>query len=139
LHTDSTRRTIYAFDFDVLTSSLSNKRIWKIFTPHEGYPDGMTFDSTGHLWVAHWGTGLVSQFNQVGELLQRGQLPVSNVTNMAFGGVDLNRLFVTSASVGNSIDSLINEPLAGCIFEIENHGATGLFPNFYGKSIRQDD
>ena len=60
LHTDSARRSIFAFDLDASTGTLVNKRVWKTFTVEEGYPDGMNFDVSGNLWVAHWGGGCVS-------------------------------------------------------------------------------
>jgi D-xylonolactonase len=132
LHTDSLRRTIFAFDFDSLASELSNKRVWRVFDDAEGSPDGMCFDASGKLWVAHWGAGLVSQFSAQGELLQRVRLPVSNVTNLAFGGPGLDRLYVTTARAGLDDESLSRQALAGGIFEIVGHGATGLPARRFG-------
>lgn len=134
LHTDSARRTIYAFDFDSASTTLTNKRIWHIFSEDEGYPDGMCFDSKGNLWVAHWGSGLVSCFNRNAVLLQRVRLPVSNVSNLAFGGKNLNRLFVTSARCGLSDTCLASEPLAGSVFELLNHDTQGILPNAFCQS-----
>jgi sugar lactone lactonase YvrE len=136
LHTDSGRRIIYAFDFDATYSALQNKRIWRSFDVAEGSPDGMCFDAAGNLWVAHWGAGLVSQFAPTGALLQRVRLPVSNVTNLAFGGPHLDRLFVTTASVGLDAETLSQERLAGGIFEIVGHDSTGLPTRRFGS--RQD-
>jgi sugar lactone lactonase YvrE len=59
-------------------------------------------------------------------LLARVQLPASQVTNMAFGGEQLDRLFVTTARVGLSTQQLAHEPLAGGVFEITGHGTRGL-------------
>jgi D-xylonolactonase len=135
LHTDSGRRTIYAFDFDQNTSEIRNKRVWRVFGQGEGYPDGMAFDSAGCVWVAHWGSGLISQFAADGLLLQRLALPVSNVTNLAFGGPMLDRLFVTSACCGLSDAQRSAEPMAGSIFEILGHGSTGMRPHLHGEPI----
>jgi D-xylonolactonase len=132
LHTDSARRTIYAFDLDGAQSTVSNKRVWRVFAQDEGYPDGMNFDAQGCVWIAHWGAGCVSQFSMGGELLQRFKLPVSNATSVAFGGDGLSRLFVTTARQGLSEAQLALEPLAGAVFEIEGHGAQGLLPLAYG-------
>ena len=126
LHTDSARRTIFAFDFDAAAGTLKNKRIWKIFATEEGYPDGMNFDASGNLWVAHWGAGYVSCFSPTGILLRRVGLPVSQVTNVAFGGESLDRLFVTSARIGLEASQLAQEPLAGGLFEINTHGVVGM-------------
>lgn len=131
LHTDSARKTIYAFDLDGASGALSNKRIWKVLGPDEGYPDGMNFDAQGCLWLAHWGAGCVSRFDLTGQLLARVQLPASQITNVAFGGAQLDRLFVTTARVGLSDAQLALEPHAGGLFEVLGHGATGLLPLAY--------
>jgi sugar lactone lactonase YvrE len=126
LHTDSGRRTIYAFDMDAPKGQLLNKRVWKVFAEAEGYPDGMCFDAEGCVWVAHWGGGCVSRFDMDGTLLNRVSLPTSNVTNVCFGGVALDRLFVSTARVGLSPEQLQAQPDAGNLFEIVNPGVKGL-------------
>ncbi len=126
LHSDSGRRVIYSFNLNVSTGVISGKRIWKQFLAEEGYPDGMCFDADGCVWVAHWGAGCVSRFGPHGELLRRVNLPVSNVTNVCFGGPALDRLFVTSAKVGLTRQQLESQPLAGALFEIDCGGVHGL-------------
>lgn len=133
LHTDSARRTIYAFDFDKESATVCGKRIWRVFGYDEGFPDGMNFDADGNVWIAHWGAGLVSCFSISGVLLKRVKLPVSNVTNLAFGGEHLNRLFVTTARAGLSAAELVNEPLAGSLFEIFGHESQGLAACAFGS------
>lgn len=122
LHTDSGRRTIYAFDLNVQAGKITNRRVWKQFTGSEGYPDGMCFDAEGCVWMAHWGAGCVSRFALDGALLQRISLPTSNITNVCFGGPGLDRLFVSSARAGLSQDQLSREPLAGALFECRSRG-----------------
>jgi sugar lactone lactonase YvrE len=127
LHTDSGRRTIYAFDLDVARGALSNKRVWKQFQPEEGYPDGMTFDAEGCVWVAHWGAGCVSRFDPAGELLSRIRFDASHITNVCFGGDRFHRLFVSSARAGLSDQRLKQESEhAGALFEAHFHGVVGL-------------
>jgi len=126
MHTDSGRRTIYRFDLDVAAGTLSDKRVWKVFTDAEGYPDGMCFDAEGCLWVAHWGASCISRFALDGTLLARVDLPTSHTTNVCFGGEGLDRLFVSSARVGLTEEQLATEPHAGCLFEVIEHGAIGL-------------
>lgn len=128
LHTDSAARTIYAFDLDVEAGSLSNKRVWLRFTEADGYPDGMTFDAQGRVWVAHWGGGCVSRFSADGRLTHRVALPTDHVTNVCFAGPRLERLFVTTARQGLSAEQLAAQPSAGHLFEIDPAGSTGLAP-----------
>lgn len=128
LHTDSARRIIYAFDFDAGQGRLDNKRVWRCFEEAEGYPDGMSFDADGCVWVAHWGGACISRFDAAGRLMRRVELPVSHVTNVAFGGERLDRLFVTSARAGLSPEKLEREPWAGGLFEVVEPGVSGLPP-----------
>ena len=126
LHTDSGRRTIYAFDLDAPAGTLTNKRVWKVFADDEGYPDGMCFDAQGCVWVAHWGAGCISRFAPNGALLRRVALPTLNVTNVCFVGPGLDRIFVTTAQAGLSPPQLMVQPQAGALFEVAALGATGL-------------
>jgi sugar lactone lactonase YvrE len=126
LHTDSARRTIYAFDLDVKAGRLANKRVWRRFTEEEGYPDGMCFDADGAVWVAHWGGACVSRFDAEGRLLRRLTLPTRHITNVCFGGERLDRLYVSSARAGHSAAQLAQLPLAGALFVIDSPGTTGL-------------
>lgn len=55
LHTASGRRIIHAFHMYAPEGQLTDKRVRKVFTEAEGYPDGMTFDAEGCVRVAHFG------------------------------------------------------------------------------------
>lgn len=132
LHTDSGRRTIYALDLDAPLGTMARKRVWKIFSEADGYPDGMTFDAEGCLWVAHWGGACVSRFSASGALLRRLYLPATNVTNVAFGGTGLDRLFVSTATAGLTLAQRAAEPLAGSLFEVDAGGALGLAGRCFG-------
>ena len=129
-HTDSWLRTIYRYRM-AADGTPGPREVWKVFTLEEGYPDGMTVDSEGCLWVAHWEGGCVSRFAPAGECLWRIELPVSLVTNVAFFGDKLDRLAVTTARDGLSAESLAAQPLAGAVFEIDPLGMRGLPPGSF--------
>lgn len=98
--TDSARRTIYALD-GWGADACAGKRPLRVFTEAEGYPDGMTLDADGRLWVAFWDGGCVRALDPVsGETITRVDLPASRPTSCAFGGAGLDVLYITSASVG---------------------------------------
>lgn len=126
LHTDSGRRIIYAFDLDAEAGQLRNKRVWRELAPSEGYPDGMTFDAEGCLWLAHWGGACVSRLSPEGELMRQVSLPASHITNVCFGGEGLDRLFASSARQGLCPEQRQAQPMAGALFEIDPLGVTGL-------------
>jgi sugar lactone lactonase YvrE len=123
-HADSGRRTIYRFQLNA-DGALSGKSVFTVFVDDEGYPDGMTTDSEGCLWVAHWGGARISRFRPDGALDRIIPMPVSQPTSCAFAGEHLDRLFITSASIG-----VESEELAGGLFEIRP-GVRGLPPNAY--------
>jgi D-xylonolactonase len=123
-HTDSAAREVYRFDVRA-DGSLANKRVFARFTEEEGYPDGMTTDREGCLWVAHWGGWRITRFRPDGTRDRAVPMPVSQVTSCTFGGDGLDRLFVTSARIGLTEAQLAKEPLAGGLFEIDP-GTTGL-------------
>jgi sugar lactone lactonase YvrE len=130
-HTDSNAREIYRFDVR-LDGSLAGKRVFARFEASEGFPDGMTTDREGCLWVAHWGGSRITRFRPDGTRDRAVHFPVSQVTSCAFGGDRLDRMFVTSARIGLGEAQLAKEPLAGGLFAFDP-GITGLpTPRFAG-------
>jgi D-xylonolactonase len=111
-HTDSTRGIIYRFPLRV-DGSLGARTVFVTFRRHWGSPDGMATDAEGGIWVAHWGGGRLSRFLPDGRLDRTIDLPVGQVTSCCFAGSDLDRMFVTTATVGRE-----EEPLAGGLFEV---------------------
>ena len=120
-HTDSGTRTISAFDLDE-SGRLQIKRIWLKLDDGWGYPDGMTTDAEGFLWIAHWSGGRATRFSPDGKEMRRITLSASNITSRCFAGDKLNRLFVTSSTPGKN-----EERFAEALFEIDA-GVRGLEP-----------
>jgi sugar lactone lactonase YvrE len=118
-HTDSASRVVYRFELDQ-AGKLHSKAPFILFENDWGLPDGMTVDAMGCLWIAHWDGGRVSRFDPEGRLDHSVVLPASRITSCTFGGRNLDRLFVTSASEGRQ-----HEPLAGALFELVP-GAIGI-------------
>jgi sugar lactone lactonase YvrE len=129
-HTDTFEGTIYAFDLSA-RGKLENKRIFATIPEGDGYPDGMTCDAQGGLWVAHWGGWRVTRFTPSGAVDRVIEMPVAQVTSCAFGGPDLDRLFVTSAAINLGEADLEKQPLAGGLFEIDP-GVKGLPAGRFG-------
>ena len=61
----------------------------------DGLPDGATLDADGGLWCALVGGGQLARFTTAG-LDRTVALPVTNPTDVTFGGPDLDRLYVVS-------------------------------------------
>jgi xylono-1,5-lactonase len=124
-HTDTAIRTIYAFDCSA-QGVLSGKRVHLRFDEADGFPDGMTCDAEGGLWIAHFGGACLSRFHPDGRLDRRVPIPAVQVTSCAFGGAELDELYVTTAARGRG-----DEALAGALFRLRP-GVSGLAPNRFG-------
>jgi sugar lactone lactonase YvrE len=124
-HSDSSARIVYMFDLDPHGNVVRRNEFLR-FPQNWGLPDGMSLDVDGGLWIAHWGGGRVSRFTPDAKLDRAVALPTANITNVAFGGKGLDRMFVTSAQ-GDLPDS----SYAGALFEIDP-AVTGLAPIPFG-------
>ena len=123
-HNDSARQVTYAFDIGA-DGKAANRRVFLQFGAGDGYPDGMTVDEEGCLWIAFWDGWAVRRYSPAGEWLQTVRLPVARPTSCAFGGIDLDRLYVTSASIGLDEEALEMQPNAGGLFMVKP-GVRGL-------------
>lgn len=123
-HADTPTRRIDCYDYDTSNQQLSNKTTFAE-TPDGYFPDGSTIDADGYLWNAQWGGSQVARYAPNGELVQAIETPISQPSCVAFGGPDMNLLFVTSATQDMTSNSLANEPDAGNLF-IYQTGTTGI-------------
>jgi xylono-1,5-lactonase len=115
---DSYGRMVYRYRLDA-AGELSGQEVFRSFREEGwGYPDGLTCDAEGGVWIAHWGAGRVSRFDPRGELLEVVPLPVRQPSSCAFGGPDMRRLFVTSAALGLAGAANANG-LAGAVFAVD--------------------
>lgn len=130
-HTDSAARTIYRFRLHA-DGSLSDKTVFACFSYADGYPDGMTVDRDGCLWIAFWDGWCVRRLSPEGVPTGHLPLPVQRPTSCTFGGADLDRLFVTSATIGLDDAARAAQPLAGGLF-MAMPGVSGVaMPPFAG-------
>ncbi|MFE6158464.1 SMP-30/gluconolactonase/LRE family protein [Streptomyces sp. NPDC056486] len=83
-----------------------------------GYPDGLTVDADGCVWVALWDGAAVRRYTPSGELDRVIELPVARPTACAFGGAGLRDLYITSASTGLAAP----HPLSGSVLVVPDAG-----------------
>lgn len=126
--TDSSQRCIYAYAFDMATGNLGERRVFATVDADAGYPDGLTVDSQGGVWSAHWDGWRVTRYRPDGCVDRVIPLPVPRPTSLTFGGDHLERLFVTSASIHLTPEQRQEAPLSGALFEIKA-GVCGLADN----------
>lgn len=114
---DSPTQEVIRFDYDQKTGDFTNPRvIYK--TAHGEFPDGMTLDGEGNLWVALWGGFKVINLSPSGDLIGEIKLPVPHVTSCCLGGLDLKTLYITTSRIAlNEVDQ-DQYPEAGKLFSV---------------------
>ncbi len=117
---DTPTLRVDAFDFDTSTSKISNRRTVIRVPQGIGYPDGMTIDQEGMLWIGMWDGWAVLRWDpRTGQQLDRIDLPVARVTSCCFGGDGGDELYMTSASTRLDNAALAKQPLAGGLFKVQ--------------------
>ncbi|MDQ0786824.1 SMP-30/gluconolactonase/LRE family protein [Streptomyces sp. B3I8] len=125
---DTPTRRIDVFDHDPATGRVSGRRPLATVEDGAGFPDGLTVDADGCVWVALWDGAAVRRYTPGGELDRVVRLPVPRVTACAFGGAHLTDLYITTARVGLSPAP----PLAGSLMVLPGAGKGLALPPFAG-------
>lgn len=133
-HTDTPSRCIHRYDFDANSGAISNKAVL-LRTEHGCFPDGSTVDANGYIWSAQWAASRVVRYTPEGEIDFILPLPVSQPTCAAFGGPDLNMLFITTSYQGMTSEAREAAPEAGNLFVFQTD-ITGIAdPLFRPKDV----
>ena len=130
---DSAEQMLLAFDHDVETGALSNRRVFASTFDAGCYPDGSAIDADGYLWNAQWAGSRIVRYAPDGTIDRVVQMPVSRPTSCAFGGPDLKTLYITSARIGLTDAALDRQPMAGSLFALDV-GVPGLPVPEFGHS-----
>jgi sugar lactone lactonase YvrE len=123
---DSPTRRVDVFDHE--DGQISGRRTLVEIEDGAGFPDGLTVDADGCVWVALWDGGAVRRYTPDGELDRVITLPTPRVTACAFGGPDLTDLYITTARVG--LDA--PHPVAGSLLVVPGAGKGVRQPSFAG-------
>jgi sugar lactone lactonase YvrE len=125
-YADTPTRRVDVFDYD--GEGIRNRRVLAEIEEGAGFPDGLTVDADGCVWVALWDGGAVRRYTPAGELDRVIALPAARTTACAFGGAALTDLYVTTARAGLSAP----HPLAGCVLVVPGAGQGYPQPAFTG-------
>jgi len=119
---DTPTRAVKAFDYDLETGKIAQPRVVIEFPETFGWPDGMTSDMDGNLWIALWGGARVSCWDpRQRQLLAQFAVPAWQVSSCIFGGPDLSELYITTARTGLSAAMLKKYPLSGGLFRMQTN------------------
>lgn len=122
---DTMRERVWAYDYDLDTGEQSNERVFLDFTDLPGRPDGACVDEAGCYWVACVYGWALLRATPEGEVDRIIELPVQKPTMPAFGGADLDTIFLTSIRTGGSYEMAPGQPQAGGLFAL-TPGVRGL-------------
>lgn len=128
---DSKAQTIFAYD----TADLSRPAVFAHTRGETATPDGGALDAEGFLWNAQWGGARLVRYGPEGRIDRVVPMPVEQPTSCAFGGPDLQTLFVTSAWDGLSEAGRRAQPLAGGLFALRPGVAGQPLPPFEGTFV----
>ncbi|GGL68276.1 calcium-binding protein [Streptomyces fumigatiscleroticus] len=125
---DTPTRRIDVFDHDHASGRVTGRRPLAGIEEGAGFPDGLTVDADGCVWVALWDGGAVRRYTPDGRLDRVIELPAPRVTACAFGGPDLTDLYITTARTGLAAP----HPLAGSLLVVPGAGKGLPQPAFAG-------
>jgi sugar lactone lactonase YvrE len=123
-HADSLRHLIYAYDYDIATGAVANRREFFDSSKWGPIPDGATVDAEGNLWTAICEGGVVLCISPAGEVLRELEFPTRIPASVMFFGPGLERLFVPT--IDPTFLGREAAPEDGCCFVIDGLGVKGL-------------
>jgi L-arabinonolactonase len=112
---DSPTREIRMCDYGA-DGGIAHDRVFTRLTDASGEPDGSTVDSDGGLWNAQWGGRRVVRYGPDGVETERVDVPTAQPSCVAFGGAQLDTLYITSARVDLDAAALVSDAGAGGVF-----------------------
>jgi len=146
---DTPTHRVWAWDFDVQTAQLSERRVFHTFaekpfgwepladpllaSAYAGRPDGAAVDSAGNYWVAMFEGQRIVKLSPSGSVIAEYATPALCTTMPCFGGADGRTLYITTARVNRGAGELALQPDAGCVFftQLAASESPGLPVNFY--------
>jgi len=117
---DTPTRKIDCLDYDIHSGDADNRKTIIDIPPEMGYPDGMTIDTRGWLWIAMFGGAAITCWDpDEGRLIGSYSVPANNVTSCAFGGDSLDDLYITTARIQMTNEAFRKYPQAGGVFRLK--------------------
>nr|WP_246574481.1 SMP-30/gluconolactonase/LRE family protein [Chelatococcus asaccharovorans] len=130
---DTANNVVLAFDFDALSGTIANRRVFLAAADIPGNPNGITVDAEDHLWVACLGGWRVCRYDPSGRLVEEVVLPVPMPTNCAFGGEDMATLYVTSTWIRLPAGLSAEAPASGQLIAVRT-GTRGQPPRRFREA-----
>ena len=130
--TDMRQHRIIALDYNPTDGTVSNRRIFAYVPEDEGMPDGLIVDANGFIWSGHWAGSKLTRYDADGKVKRQFSFPVEHVISCAFGGPDMDELYITTSQWDFTEKELKEQPLAGDLFCLKTDVKGSLEPEFAG-------
>jgi len=108
------RQAVWAYTYDTITGTPHSPRLFIDMTAYPGRPDGAAVDAEGGYWICGNDAGMVHRFLPDGRHDRSIAVPVAKPAMCAFGGPNLDTLFITSIR----LPSHAPESLDGAVFAL---------------------
>lgn len=118
-HIDSIAARLYVYRYDGTTGQVGDRRVLVDMADLEGSPDGLAVDTSGNIWVAMYDGWCINVFDSTGQRIHLEELRVQKPTSVAFGGPELDRLYVTTASQELDDHAKAAQPEAGKVLVLD--------------------
>ena len=129
---DQRHGQIITLDYDTVNGTVSNRRLFACVPENEGMPDGLIVDAEGFIWSGHWDGWKLTRYDPDGRIERQIRFPVQHVISFAFGGRNLDELFVTTSAWDFGDEERKQQPWAGDLLRVHT-GVKGLVePAFSG-------
>jgi len=122
---DTNAATMWSLDYDTASGAVGKRTVVAGFKDQPGLPDGSCVDAEGFIWNAQWNGHRVVRYAPDGRVDRIVEMPVLNPTCVAFGGADLDTLYITTARYRMTPGQLSAEPASGALFALKP-GVRGL-------------
>lgn len=129
---DQRHNQIIVLDYDIANGTTSNRRLFANVPEDEGMPDGLIVDAEGFVWNGHWAGWKLTRYDPAGKIDRQVRFPVQHVISFAFGGMELNKLFITTSSWEFGEEERKLEPWAGDLLCIKTDVKGLIEPAFAG-------
>lgn len=127
---DSMKGEIYAYEYDIETGDVGERRLFAATQDLGGFPDGATVDADGLLWSAIPGGGVIAVYRPNGKLERTVEVPSKNPASVTFGGENHDRLFVVTLDTSH-FQPTPQADMDGYTFVIDGLGVKGLPEPYY--------
>jgi sugar lactone lactonase YvrE len=123
---DPSVQTIWQARYDAASGAMDERRI--LATTHDlaGRPDGGTIDADGGYWMAGVGGWQLVRFTPDGKVDRIIDFPAEKPSKIAFGGRELDTLYVTTIGAAPTPGTEARQPHAGGLFALRVPGIKGL-------------